>query len=165
MNDNPLRIRLQARLQTILDIIGEHSELLNRNPHLTYDYIAHFEQHVDFTVANLQTYTALQRSTISQDPHSQITEIIEAYPVPAPQSYRPEDRSSALPPPPFTIQTGLPAPPYTSHRGRFQFYAVRRGRTQGIFNSWAECSTQVVGYSNYEFKGFYDLTAAQNYLQ
>ena len=159
MNENPLRIRLQARLQTILDIIGEHSELLNRNPHLTYDYIAHFEQHVDCTVANLQTYTALQRSTISQDPHSQTTEIIEAYPVPAPQSSRPEERS-VLPPPPFTVQ-----PPYASHRGRFQFYAVRRGRTQGIFNSWAECSAQVVGYSNCEFKGFYDLTAAQNYLQ
>ncbi len=159
MNDNPLRIRLQARLQTILDIIGEHNDLLNRNPHLTHDYIAHFVQHVDFTVANLQTYTALQRSTISQDPHFQTTEIIEAYPVPALQSSRPEERS-LLPPPPFTVQ-----PPYASHRGRFQFYAVRRGRTQDIFNSWAECSAQVVGYSNCEFKGFHDLTRAQKYLQ
>jgi hypothetical protein len=48
-------------------------------------------------------------------------------------------------------------------RQRFSHYAVRRGRSRGVFSSWEECRLQVEGISN-EFKGFNSLTEAHAYL-
>ena len=44
------------------------------------------------------------------------------------------------------------------------FYAVKRGRTIGIFNSWTECQASIAGYSNAEFQGFATKEEAENYL-
>lgn len=44
------------------------------------------------------------------------------------------------------------------------FYAVKQGRTIGIFNSWAECQTSIAGYSNAEFRGFATKEEAEHYL-
>ena len=46
-----------------------------------------------------------------------------------------------------------------------KLYAVRKGRTTGIFWTWAECKAQVMGYSGAQFKGFNDPEAAEAYLQ
>lgn len=43
-------------------------------------------------------------------------------------------------------------------------YAVRKGRTTGIFRSWEECRAQVDGYSGAEYKGFTDLKDAEAFL-
>lgn len=45
------------------------------------------------------------------------------------------------------------------------YYAVKKGNTTGIFETWAECQKQVKGYSGAVFKKFDDLQAAEHYLQ
>lgn len=45
-----------------------------------------------------------------------------------------------------------------------KFYAVRKGRKTGIFESWEECKAQVNGYSGPEYKGFTKLEDAKAFL-
>lgn len=44
-----------------------------------------------------------------------------------------------------------------------KFYAVRRGKSTGIFLSWEECKKQVDGYSGAEYKSFKTREEAQEY--
>jgi len=43
-------------------------------------------------------------------------------------------------------------------------YAVRRGRTVGLFDDWPACEAQVRGFSGAEFKGFESRAQAQVWL-
>ena len=45
-----------------------------------------------------------------------------------------------------------------------KFYAVRKGRTEGIFLTWDECKNQVHGYPGAEFKSFKTRDEAENYI-
>ncbi|MBQ4213163.1 MAG: viroplasmin family protein, partial [Selenomonas sp.] len=45
-----------------------------------------------------------------------------------------------------------------------KFYAVKRGRTPGIFESWAETCKQVIGFSGAIYKGFYTREDAEKFL-
>lgn len=45
-----------------------------------------------------------------------------------------------------------------------KFYAVRKGKKTGIFETWAECEAQVKGYSGAEYKSFSDHKSASEYL-
>lgn len=45
-----------------------------------------------------------------------------------------------------------------------KFYAVKNGRTTGIFTGWEECKESVSGYPGAEYKGFATLDEAKNYL-
>lgn len=45
------------------------------------------------------------------------------------------------------------------------FYAVRRGKCRGIFNSWSECLESVSGYPKAEYKGFVKKEEAKAYLK
>lgn len=45
-----------------------------------------------------------------------------------------------------------------------KYYAVRKGRTPGIFMDWSSCQESVKGYKGAEFKSFTDLLAAKDYL-
>lgn len=45
-----------------------------------------------------------------------------------------------------------------------KFYAVKKGRKEGIFDTWEECKAQVSEYSGAEFKSFKKLEEAQEYL-
>lgn len=45
-----------------------------------------------------------------------------------------------------------------------KYYAVRKGRQTGIFESWDECKRLVTGYKNASFKGFDDLAEAQAFI-
>lgn len=44
-----------------------------------------------------------------------------------------------------------------------KYYAVRRGRTTGIFESWDECKEQVDGYPGAEFRGFTNRWEAEDW--
>lgn len=46
-----------------------------------------------------------------------------------------------------------------------KYYAVKKGRTTGIFESWAECEKQVKGFSGAEYKSFKDKADALNFLK
>lgn len=46
-----------------------------------------------------------------------------------------------------------------------KFYAVRKGRTTGIFTDWAQCQRQVTGYSGASFKSFSTREAAVRFLE
>ena len=103
-----------------------------------------FEAHIRFLRINLESYIALQLSITDalqeQQPLSDPVQAI-AYP---------------LPPAPFDT-------PHTSRQGRFPFYAVRRGRTTGIFNCWADCHRSVNRISN-EYRGFHNIDDALKYI-
>ena len=45
------------------------------------------------------------------------------------------------------------------------YYAVRKGRKKGIYDSWEECKAQVSKFPNAKYKKFYDLKQAQNYIE
>ncbi len=105
----------------------------------------------------VQTYTTLQQ-TILHDLHDIVPEAHATatahvvYP-PAP-----------LPPSPFDPLPSPPSSPTPTEEG-FAFYAVRRGRTTGIFTSWSLCHAQVSGWSNNQYKGFHTEQEALAYLQ
>lgn len=46
-----------------------------------------------------------------------------------------------------------------------KIYAVRKGRTTGIFNNWEECKESVNGFKGAEFKSFSSETEAKAYLK
>lgn len=45
------------------------------------------------------------------------------------------------------------------------FYAVRNGKTPGIYKTWAECQREVVGFKGAVFKGFVTLPEAEAFMQ
>lgn len=45
-----------------------------------------------------------------------------------------------------------------------KYYAVRRGRNTGIFESWDECKRQVMGFAGASYKGFTDRAEAEAFL-
>lgn len=45
-----------------------------------------------------------------------------------------------------------------------KYYAVRKGRTTGIFTSWDQAKKQIDGFSGSEFKSFTSLDEAHNFL-
>ena len=51
-----------------------------------------------------------------------------------------------------------------SKRKKPQFYAVAKGRNPGIYHTWDECKSQVVGFSGAKYKGFPSEQAAQSYI-
>nr|WP_052356556.1 ribonuclease H family protein [[Clostridium] dakarense] len=46
-----------------------------------------------------------------------------------------------------------------------KFYAVRKGKKTGIFNTWNECKIQVDGYSGAEYKSFTTIDEAKEYIE
>lgn len=44
-----------------------------------------------------------------------------------------------------------------------KYYAVKTGRTTGVFQTWAECEVQVKGFSGAEYKFFSTLEEASDY--
>lgn len=45
-----------------------------------------------------------------------------------------------------------------------KFYAVKKGRTTGIFSTWEECKSSVNGYSGAQYKSFSTKEEAETYL-
>lgn len=45
-----------------------------------------------------------------------------------------------------------------------KFYAVKKGRKEGIFTTWDECKEQIYKYPNAVYKSFLNLKDAENYL-
>lgn len=45
-----------------------------------------------------------------------------------------------------------------------KFYAVRNGRTPGVYRTWEDAKKQVEGFSNAEYKAFDKITDASDYL-
>ncbi len=49
--------------------------------------------------------------------------------------------------------------------GAGKYYAVRKGRTRGLFATWEECRASVEGYSDAEYKSFRERREAEGYLE
>lgn len=49
--------------------------------------------------------------------------------------------------------------------GSKRYYAVRDGRTQGVFGTWEECRASVEGYPGAEYRGFARREEAEGYLK
>ena len=151
-------------LDELRDLVADHLEILVTTErdlpqhHATVANLVHqFERHLTVLVATVQTYTTLQQ-TILHDLHDIVP---EAYATATAHVVYP---TFPLPPAPFDPLPRLPSSPNPT-QGRFAFYAVRRGRTTGIFTSWTLCRAQVSGYPNNEYKGFHTEREALAYLQ
>ena len=48
---------------------------------------------------------------------------------------------------------------------RNKYYAVTKGREQGVFDNWDKCNRKVKGYKGAVFKGFQTLANAVDYLE
>lgn len=46
-----------------------------------------------------------------------------------------------------------------------KYYAVRKGKTPGIYQTWEECKNQVEGFPEAEYKSFVTLVEAEAYLR
>lgn len=46
-----------------------------------------------------------------------------------------------------------------------KFYAVKVGKNPGIYNTWDECSKQVIGYSGAVYKSFLTMKQAKEFLE
>ena len=49
-------------------------------------------------------------------------------------------------------------------KSKKKYYAVKKGREVGIFNSWDECKKQVLGFENALFKSFDSYEEAESYM-
>ena len=121
--------------------------------HATVANLTHqFERHLSILVATVETYATLQQ-TIVHD-FRELIPTAEAHAVFPP---------CPLPPSPFVIES-VPTSTSTDIRvGRLSHYAVRKGRTTGIFTTWSECFNSTNGVPN-QFRGFNSLHDAQQYL-
>lgn len=45
-----------------------------------------------------------------------------------------------------------------------KYYAVRKGRCSGIYNTWDDCKLQVSGFSGAEYKSFFSKEEAEEYI-
>ena len=45
-----------------------------------------------------------------------------------------------------------------------KFYAVKKGRTPGIYRTWDAAKEQIDGFSGAEYKSFEQITGAMNFL-
>ena len=149
-------------LDELRDLVADHLEILVTTErdlpqhHATVANLVHqFERHLTVLVATVQTYTTLQQ-TILHDLHDIVP---EAYATATAHVIYP---TLPLPPAPFHPLPNLPS---STSQGRFAFYAVRRGRTTGIYTSWPLCRAQVSGYPNNQYKGFHTEQEALTYLQ
>jgi hypothetical protein len=147
---NELNDLIDAHLTTLTQ---EHASVSDpSHPHSLLLRVLHqqFTEHLNLQLYNLRQYTTHQQLLIHQfvgnsPPH---------YPNPNPNP------NPDLNPDPNSNQRTTNQPP---RRQRYLCYAVRKGRTRGIFYSWDECRLQVEGIAN-EYKGFKNLHDAQIYL-
>jgi hypothetical protein len=147
--------RILAQLDRLSAIIEHHDHLLtdlqdNLPQHESTVAVLRqqFEAHISFLLVNLESYTTLQQSitsTIREHPdHIEIT-------------------AAVVVPNPRTAVESITAPRQHPRSGQYPFYAVRAGRTTGIFTNWPDCFQATNGVRN-DFRGFDSLHAAQNYL-
>jgi hypothetical protein len=139
------------RLNTINHLLEQHTNLLTdlestlpQHETTISALKQQFETHTGLVKIKLESYTALQLSIISTLQEQQAT----SDPVPA--------TAYPLPQVPFDM-------PHNSRQGRFPFYAVRRGRTTGIFNCWTDCHRSIHRTAN-EYRGFHNLGDATEYI-
>jgi hypothetical protein len=151
---NELNDLIDAHLTTLSQA---HSNL--SHPHYLFLRVlrSQFTEHLAQQLHSLRQYTTHQHLLIAQfvdnsPPHYPNTTHTN------PPNHNPNPDPN--PDPNSNQRKAQPLP----RRGRYLCYAVRKGCTRGIFNSWDECRLQVEGIAN-EYKGFNDLHAAQTYLQ
>ncbi len=147
--------RILAQLDRLSAIIEHHDHLLTDLQHNLPQHentVAvlrqQFEAHISFLLVNLESYTTLQQS---------ITSTIREYPDHI------EVIAAVVVPNPTTAIEFIAAPRQHPRSGQYPFYAVRAGRTTGIFTNWLDCFQATNGVRN-DFRGFDSLHAAQNHL-
>lgn len=46
-----------------------------------------------------------------------------------------------------------------------KYYAVKKGRVPGVYQTWEECQKQIIGYSGSIFKSFKNKEDADKFIQ
>lgn len=125
---------------------------------LNQQFLDHVQQNLD----GIRLYSTNQQLLLNQLAENPLP------PNPNPNPINHANPNTNPNPNPYTDQrvqqsSTAPGPQTRSGSRRFSYYAVRRGRSRGIFSSWEECRRQVEGISN-EFKGFHSIPEAHAYL-
>jgi hypothetical protein len=148
--------RCEAYLSAAHDLVLAHIEssrttnieLLPRDQAFTLQQRAHFLDHLHVSVGYLESLIEHQKAlaTIFHgrpiNPHTGLPIL---YPAVIPTAHR------------------VPLDCSAETTGRFH-YAVRRGRTQGVFQSWEEAGAQVNGFPNNQYRRFYNIDDAWAYV-
>ena len=156
MNPTPhINNDLSSLSNELHDLIDAHVTTLTQehvasfdpsHPHSSLLRLLHaqFSEHLEQQLHSLRLYTTHQQLLIHQ--------FVENSPPYYPNTTNPNSDPD-------------PNPNPNSHqrKGRYNYYAVRKGLTRGIFESWEQCRPEVEGIAN-EFKGFKHLSDAQAYL-
>ncbi len=147
--------RILAQLNRLSTIVEHHNHLLTnleanlpQHENTVAVLRQQFEAHISFLLVNLESYTTLQQSitcTIREHPeHIEVT-------------------AAVVVPNPITAVEFSTAPQQHPRSGQYPYYAVRAGRTTGIFTNRPDCFQATNGVRN-DFRGFESLHAAQHYL-
>ncbi len=149
--------RILQQIERLSYLVGQHAGLLTHLettlPHHEDTVVGlrqQFEAHIGFLLVNLESYTKL---------HQSITNTIEQHPAHF-------IATAYLVPPPTEIPAeSTPVQPPRRHprTGNYPYYAVRVGRTTGIFTNWVDCFQATNGTTN-DFRGFESLDGTQHYL-
>jgi hypothetical protein len=146
--------RILAQLDRLSTIVEHHNHLLTileanlpQHDSTIAALRQQFEAHISFLLVNLKSYTTLQQSITSTiRDHPEHIEITTAFVVPSPIAA------------PAELPTSLRRHPRS---GNYPYYAVRAGRTTGIFTSWPDCfqATKQRRYQRFSRFRFLDLSA------
>jgi hypothetical protein len=147
--------RILQQVERLSFLVEQHTSLLTDLetdlPHHESTISAlmqQFEAHIGFLLVNLESYTTLQQSITSTIQQHPAHFIATAYLVPPP---------TAIP------AEATPAPRRNPRAGHYPYYAVRVGRTTGIFTNWADCFQATNSITN-DFRGFESWDRAQDYI-
>ena len=64
----------------------------------------------------------------------------------------------------YDIKLPMPSGSSMSEREGRKWYAMRRGRKMGLFDTWEKCKIQIHGYKGSDYKSFWNINDALSYL-
>ncbi len=117
----------------------------------------HFIEQLQISVAQIDALILHQQALsriFNNTPIDPNTGLPNAHTGPVTTAFRVNKDTTRRDPP---VRSAVAPPP---QRSRFPFYAVRRGYTSGVFQSWEAAHIQVEGFPNNAHRGFHNLDDA-----
>ena len=62
------------------------------------------------------------------------------------------------------VEKAIPRHRLGSHVGRYNFYAIRKGSSCGLYFNWLDCKREVNNFPKVQFKDFQSKEEAERYL-
>ena len=151
-------------VQAHIAFLAQHSEDILFSPN-AISFIRqqreHFIEQLQISVAQIDALILHQQALsriFNNTPIDPNTGLPNAHTGTVTTAFRVNEDTTRRDPP---VRSAVAPPP---QRSRFPFYAVRRGYTSGVFQSWEAARIQVEGFPNNAHRGFHDLDDAWAYV-